>query len=125
MNTLFFLEAKCEKTRQTFYPRYDLAADDWWTLTYGVKELPAGQKAVGAGGPGIKIDKRRVGPQYGCPWCGNTDFVHCGSCGKITCHDVNTDDFHCVHCGNKGKITGTISGEEMAGMVKSSGSGQR
>lgn len=125
MDNLFFLEAKCVKCGKTFYPRYDLAADDCWVLTYGEKELPVGQQAVGSNGPNIKITKRRTGPQYKCPWCRNTDFVRCGRCGKITCHDIKTDTFSCAHCGNNGKITGTISDDAMKDMVKSSGSGQR
>ena len=124
MDNLFFLEAKCVKSGNTFYPRYDLAADDYWVLTYGEKTLPAGQDASGPQGPRFNIPRRRVGPQYKCPWCGNTDFVKCGRCGKITCHKTNTSEFSCVHCGNSGKVSGTISGDEMKGMVKTSGSGQ-
>lgn len=125
MDNLFFFEAKCIKTGKLFYPRYDLAADDCWTLTYGVKELPYGHKAAGAGGPGFAITATKVGPQYKCPWCGNTSYVRCGRCGKLTCYDDRTDTFTCGHCGNRGKITGTISTDEMKSMVKSSGSGQR
>lgn len=124
MDNLFFLEAKCVNCGKIFYPRYDLAADDCWVLTYGQKELPAGQKAAG-GAPRINITKMRTGPQYNCPWCGNTDYVKCGRCGKITCHDSNTDRFTCAHCGNEGKIEGFISNEDMKSMVKSSGSGQK
>ncbi len=124
MNNLFFLEAKCEKCGKIFYPRYDLAADDCWVLTYGQKELPVGGKTLGSDGAGLNISRRRTGPQYKCPWCGQTDFVKCGSCGKLTCHDENSEDFSCAHCGATGKISGTISGEEMRKSVKSSGSGQ-
>ena len=119
MDNLFFLEAKCAVCGKTFYPRYDLAADDCWVLTYGVKELPTGMDSSN-----ININRRRTGPQYKCPWCGNTDFVRCGRCGKITCHDANKDTFSCVHCGNTGKISGVISGDDMKSMVKTSGSGQ-
>lgn len=124
MDNLFFLEARCVKTRQVFYPRYDLAADDCWVLTYGQKDLPIGHRPTGGAGPGVKISRMRIGPQYKCPWCGNTDFVRCGACGKITCHDVNDENFSCVHCGRSGKVGGVISGDEMKGMVKSSGTGQ-
>jgi predicted RNA-binding Zn-ribbon protein involved in translation (DUF1610 family) len=113
-----------QKSGKVFYPRYDLAADDSWVLTYGQKELPAGQKAAGAGGPGIKISKRGKGPQYECPWCGNTDFVRCGQCGKITCNESGSESFVCAHCGIRGKIIGTLSGDDVKGMAKSSGSGQ-
>lgn len=124
MENLFFLEAKCLKTRKLFYPRYDLGADDYWVLTYGEKTLPAGHSAAGAQGPRFNIPRRRVGPQYKCPWCGDTDFVRCGRCHNLTCHDAGSKDFTCAHCGNTGKITGTISGDDMKNMVKSSGSGQ-
>lgn len=124
MENLFFLEAKCVKFGEIFYPRYDLGADDSWVLTYGQKNLPIGQKTSGDGELRFNITKMRVGPQYKCPWCGNTDFVRCGKCGKITCHDSRSDDFSCVHCGNSGKISGSISNDDMKGMVKSSGMGQ-
>lgn len=124
MDNLFFLEAKCVKCGKVFYPRYDLGADDSWVLTYGQKELPLGQKVTGDSGPKFNISSRRTGPQYKCPWCGNTDFVKCGNCGKITCHDSNSESFSCAHCGNSGKVSGVISGDDMKGMVKSSGSGQ-
>lgn len=124
MDNLFFLEAKCIKSGKIFYPRYDLGADDSWVLTYGQKELPKGQKTVGSDRPGFKISKRRVGPQYKCPWCGNTGFVRCGNCGKITCCPGGSTSFTCAYCGNSGKITGTITGDDIKGMVKSSGNGQ-
>lgn len=124
MDNLFFLEAKCKKSGKIFYPRYDLGADDSWVLTYGQKELPKGQKVVGSDGPGFKISKRRTGPQYKCPWCGNNDFVRCGNCGKITCHPSGYTSFTCAYCGNSGKITGTITSDDIKGMVKSSGNGQ-
>lgn len=124
MKNLFFLEALCGKHKKVFYPRYDLGADDYWVLTYGVKTLPPGHSSEGAQGPGINIPRRRVGPQYKCPHCGNTDFVRCGRCHKLTCNPDGANSFTCAHCGNTGKITGTISVDDMKGMVKSSGSGQ-
>ena len=124
MDDLFFLEAKCKTSGKAFYPRYDFAADDYWVLTYGEKTLPAGERVSTSPSSQFTIGRRRVGPQYKCPWCGNTDFVKCGGCGKITCNPISSKEFSCAHCGRNGKITGTISGTDMKGMVKSSGSGQ-
>ncbi len=122
--TLFFLEAKCVYTGYDFYPRYDFAADDCWVLTYGEKTLPPGQTASANHDQTLKVEKRRVGPQYKCPWCGNNSFVRCGKCRKITCYNNSLETFTCAHCGNKGRISGIISESDMKGMVKSSGSGQ-
>ena len=125
MENLFFLEARCVNCGRTFYPRYDLAADNVWVLTYGVVELPQGQTAVGTEGPGINIDNRRCGPQFRCPWCGNDSFVKCGKCGHLTCYDVNSGVFNCAYCGNKGRVSGSLSNKELKGIVRTSGSGQR
>lgn len=122
MNKVFFLEAKCVKHKKLFYPRYDLAADDMWTLTYGLKELPKGQSASRgslSGGRG-----ERLGPQYKCPWCGKKGFVRCGTCGHISCMEMNSKDFTCAWCGVNGKITGHLTLDEIKDSRRSSGSGQ-
>lgn len=116
------MEAKCRKNHRTFYPRYDLAADDCWVLTYGIKDLPQGQSVGSAGGAGMDLGRTRTGPQYRCPWCGNKDYVRCGRCGNLTCY--RDGDFECAYCGNVGKVTGTISADQMKKLVKTTGSGQ-
>ena len=123
MTNLFFLSAKCVRTRDPFYPRYDLAADGAWALTYGVKELPAGQKAVGGSG-GVDLSNRRTGPQYKCPWCGNPTFFKCGNCGELTCYNGESKDVVCAYCSRASQIGGVISDDEMGKMVKVKGSGQ-
>lgn len=124
MENLFFLEAKCGATKQTFYPRYDLGADDSWVLTYGVKELPAGQKVSNTGNSRLDFSDMRDGPQYKCPWCGNHSYTMCGYCGKITCYNGKDRIVVCAYCRKKGRIGGTISQDDMKGIVRASGSGQ-
>lgn len=107
MDNLFFLELKCEKTHSTFYARYDLAADDRWVITYGVKNLPAGTGGLSQKNVNRDISDVRWGPQYKCPDCGNRGFVRCGKCGKLTCYS-NEGRFTCAHCGNSGNVEGSI-----------------
>ena len=117
MKNLFFLEAKCESAKRVFYPRYDLAADDKWVLTYGVENLTSGH--IASCSIEIDISNARIGPQYKCPYCGNTAFVKCGKCGNITCLKGDAKNFKCAYCGNSGKITGYIERIKMI-----SGAGQ-
>lgn len=119
MDKLFFLEVKCVKTKDTFYARFDYAADDIWALTYGLKSLPAGERVSG-GSSQQDISYMRVGPQYRCPYCGAESFVRCGKCGKLTCYDEANGLFKCAHCGNSGPVSGSIEKID----VSSSGSGQ-
>lgn len=118
MDNLFFLEVKCSKTRNTFYAIFDYAADDIWALTYGVKNLPTGEK-VSSGSSQQDISNMRTGPQYKCPYCGSTSFVKCGSCGKLTCYD-GSGHFDCAHCPNSGTVSGHIEKID----VSNSGRGQ-
>lgn len=124
MKNLFFLEAKCGATKRTFYPRYDLGAGGSWVLTYGVKELPGGQKVSDTENTRLDFSDMRNGPQYKCPWCGNKSYAMCGHCGKITCYNDRDYIVICAHCGGKGKISGTISQDDMKGIVRATGSGQ-
>lgn len=121
---LFFLEAKCAKTGRLFYPRYDLAADDCWVLTYGQKDLPAGQSAETSGSSGIEIKAKRKGPQYKCPWCGNISYVRCGACHRLTCFVHGEKYSTCAYCGEVGEVGGYITDRETVDMAKSSGKGQ-
>ena len=119
MDNLFFLEAKCVHTNQTFYIRYDKAAGGVWCQTYGVKGVPVGARGSITNKMEIDLSKSTIGPQYKCPYCGNESFVRCGTCHNLTCMPNNTDDFKCAHCGKTGKITGYI--KEIDG---TSGTGQ-
>lgn len=123
-DNLFFWEAKCGSTKQTFYPRFDLGADDSWVLTYGVKELPTGQQVSSAGNSRLDLSRMRDGPQYKCPWCGNKGLVGCGYCGKLTCYNDRDRHSVCAHCGKRGRIGGSFSGKDMEKSVIASGSGQ-
>lgn len=114
MKSLFFLSAKCGKCKKDFYPRYDFAADDKWVLTYGLKELPAGN-GVGDSESMRDISGGRTGPQYKCPWCGNESFCRCGVCKKITCYS-GEGLFTCAFCGNSGIPSGQITDIEISGL---------
>ncbi len=111
MKTLFFLKVKCAENRETFYVRHDLAADDRWVLTYGVKTLPPGESSFGENMQ-FNYGSIRLGPQYKCPHCGNRSFFRCGACGNYTCHDKAKKTAICAHCGNDDPIEGSIESVE-------------
>ena len=108
MENLFFVEIRCVNTNRTFYARYDLAADDRWVLTRGVTSIPAGQH-VGGSSSSVDISNSRTGPQYKGPYCGNTDFVRHGKCGRLTCLRSGQKHFKCAYCNTEGEISGTIT----------------
>ena len=119
MDNLFFLDAKCVNTNNTFYIRFDKAAGGVWCQTYGVKHMPQSTTGVNHNSMEIDISKTTTGPQYKCPYCGNTGYVRCGTCGKITCKPTNTKEFRCAHCGKSGVVSGYITNAK-----GSSGTGQ-
>lgn len=112
-----FHPINCAATHQLFYARYDFAFDDTWVLSYGLKNLPVdiGSVSVGSSSRTTISGKRRKGPQYHCPYCGSTNYVQCGRCGKLTCYS-GFGHFHCDHCGNEGEVNGVI--ERIDGNVK-------
>ena len=112
-NEAVFLPVNCEKTHKVFYARYDFAYDRVWVLTYGLKDKPIDTSGSTLGDGVLRIDlsNSRTGPQYKCPYCGNTEFVRCGKCKKLTCYS-GKGIFVCDHCGNKGEVNGTIDSLE-------------
>ena len=112
-NEAVLLPVNCINTHKTFYARYDFAFDGVWVLTYGLKNRPLDTSGTASIGGMSKIDlsNSRTGPQYRCPHCGNTEFVRCGKCSKLTCYS-GTGIFECDHCGNVGEVNGTIESLE-------------
>lgn len=112
-NEAVILPVNCVRTHRTFYARYDYAYDGVWVLTYGLKDIPSDgvEQSSGSGMSRIDLSNSRTGPQYKCPHCGNTEFVRCGRCGKLTCYSGN-GNFTCDHCGNTGEVSGTIESLE-------------
>lgn len=110
MDDLFFLEAKCSNTHNTFYIRFDKAAGGTWCQTYGVKAVPYNANGSSTYNKmQIDISETDIGPQYRCPYCGNESYVRCGRCGNITCKPTGVKTFTCAHCGNSGTIGGVIT----------------
>ncbi len=108
-NEVVFMDIYCIKTRKRFHQRYDLAADDRWALTYGIKDDEFSRIVASGSASKKKVDfsNLRIGPQYKCPYCGNDSFVECGVCKKLTCYNGH-ELFECASCGNKGPVSGTI-----------------
>lgn len=115
-NETIIIPINCEKTHETFYARYDYAYDGVWVLSYGLKTLPSDiNNNFDDSSSVYKIDisNARTGPQYKCPYCGNTGFIRCGKCGgKFTCFSGEGDEAYCDHCKETRKISGTIDNIE-------------
>lgn len=111
-NEAVILPVKCVSSHNTFYARYDYAYDGVWVLTYGLKSAPSdASESSSTGITKINLGNSRTGPQYKCPYCGNTEFVRCGKCRKLTCYS-GRGTFHCEHCGHSGEVTGYIESLE-------------
>lgn len=112
-NEAIILSVNCLRTHRTFFARYDFAYDGVWVLTYGSKDVPSNISGSSGSGELFRIDlsNSRTGPQYRCPYCGNTGFVCCGKCKKLTCYS-GSGNFVCNHCGNTGEVSGAIDSLE-------------
>jgi hypothetical protein len=52
-------------------------------------------------------------PSYpGCPHCAKRALVCCGSCGKVSCWDGETQIITCPWCGNRAELAGAITALE-------------
>lgn len=113
-NEAVFLPINCIGVHRTFYARYDFSYDGVWVLTYGLRTMPTDTPGESSESDFAKIDlsNSRTGPQYRCPHCGNTEYVRCGACGKLTCYSGH-GDFVCDHCGNRGSVSGHIDSLEI------------
>jgi predicted RNA-binding Zn-ribbon protein involved in translation (DUF1610 family) len=108
----YFVRAYCSRCDKPFLIRLDRSADDILVMTYGVKDGDPEGLAYGEGnGVDQEVDfsNSRRGPQYKCPWCGNTEIVKCGNCHEITCWEDNNLNFHCIRCGISDTISGHIT----------------
>lgn len=47
--------------------------------------------------------------EYKCPYCSNSSFAECGSCGKWNCLAESAENFICAFCNTHCNITGSIS----------------
>ena len=101
--------AKCpyttRKSENVFGMRIQKCGTDWtrtWAFKIDMekahnegydKEVTSGTYRPDAGYPG-------------CPYCGNSSWWQCGSCGCIVCMDVNSQETYvkCPRCGNGGYL---------------------
>ena len=121
MNTVYFIKAICANTKNSFYMRCDLAADDVWVFTYGLKSIPETERGKSSTASSeLDMSNSRFGPQYKCPWCGNNSFWKHGKCGNIICWDDTNDNVTCPTCntncnlGGAGTIT-SLNGSANSG----------
>ena len=102
-----YVEAKCKNRKNTFYIKYCKGADGVWVLLRGEKQISDTEK-TGITNTTIDIIQSRTSPRYACPYCGNTGFIECASCKRITCYDDQNSTAYCAHCNIDLKISGTL-----------------
>ena len=102
-----YIETKCKNTKDTFYVKYSKGADGVWVLLRGEKQLSDNEKRDITNRT-IDISQSRMSPRYACPYCGNTGFIECASCKRITCYDGQNSTAYCAHCKIDLKISGTL-----------------
>lgn len=86
-----------------------------WHFTWAFKLGEEVAKREGFTSTNINGADTETDEEYpGCPYCGNTGFVHCGECGELTCYD-GEDWFTCAHCGNSGSVTAGWEGVKLSG----------
>lgn len=98
---------KCERDGRLSGIRMEECSGGWcYTWAFPIKESIASKEGYGS----TKISGSFFqGEDFnGCPYCGNTGYVRCGQCHKLTCWN-GSEDFHCQWCGAEGKVSGTIS----------------
>ena len=96
---------KCVSSRNIYAVRTEERDGDWVrTWAFRIKERTAMNEG---------FDKTVIhGNLYaddeynGCPYCGATNFVQCGRCGKLSCWNKE-ERITCGWCGLTGDITTT------------------
>lgn len=106
--------AACGKSKRKFAIRSEQISNAWY-FTWAFKINESRIKSEG-------FDKSKisgllyVANEYpGCPHCGATGFVRCGSCGKISCFGENDKLFTCPFCGISGETVQTDTFDDIQG----------
>ncbi len=94
---------KCLKSKKLYGMRIEERDNDWFrTWAFKITENKAKHegyekmKIIGSLQPTLEYP--------GCPYCGTSNIVHCGTCGKMSCRSSESDIFICPWCGQKGEI---------------------
>ena len=94
-NILLFM---CGKANQPYGVRVQRMEDgDWWR-TWAFKVKPQQAKSEGFDKTMVQGNLYATREYPGCPYCGATGFVQCGTCGKISCWK-GENTLTCLWCG--------------------------
>lgn len=91
---------KCPKTKSAFGARIQKMKDgDWWrTWAFKIKAQHA--KNEGYDETQVQGNLNATEEYPGCPHCGTSGFVQCGTCKKISCWNGETS-LVCPWCGTE------------------------
>jgi len=95
--------ARCTKSKKLYGMRVEKRGNDWVrTWAFPIDE----QKAKHEGFEANKVSgsMNAVDDYPGCPYCGQSGFVQCGGCDKISCWSNESNKFTCPWCGNSGEV---------------------
>lgn len=103
------LVVKCAKNKKMFGMRLEEVQHRQWAINWA---FPLSEKRASA----EKFDRTKIEGSFnftneypGCPYCGNTGVISCGSCGKLSCWDGKNNTATCGNCGKTMQISGTIT----------------
>ncbi|KAB1904567.1 hypothetical protein J5U46_25235 [Micromonospora tulbaghiae] len=102
-----FVSMVCSSTRLPAVIRFRWDGE-CYVATAGSKQRP-GSVVPPQHGNGSINGSFSLGAAYpGCVYCGADNFVRCGRCRELGCHDHSWEVFNCPRCGNSGRVDGTI-----------------
>lgn len=96
--------AKCRASHRTYGIRIERKMDNVWHCTWAFQLTEKAGSNEGYGNTMIS-GRVEIDSEYpGCPYCGGTGWVSCGSCGKLTCDNGEDSRFTCAWCRASGEL---------------------
>ena len=90
--------AKCCKTGKLYDNRVEKKSDGKWHFTWSFKLNQDIIKKEGYDKSTIVGAMVNDDSCKGCPYCGNSDWLHCDVCGKMNCYDGERKNQVCGWC---------------------------
>ena len=76
---------RCKSSKRLYCARIQQKKGNEWEMTWSFPIDDNRAKNEGFDKTKIKADCYATDDYPGCPTCGSTGYVQCGSCGKLTC----------------------------------------
>ena len=97
MNNLSIILCRCPGNKKLFGIRAQQTPEGDWLRTWAFPISESDAKAEGYDRSRIQGSLSHTAEYPGCPYCGNTGFVICVNCKKMSCY--NQEEIDCPWCG--------------------------